>query len=218
MAVIAGLTRNPVQRSSGSPSLVRGAAAGGAWHGLILCRPPLRFARSGFAGPRRARALAVILASPEGSAQTLPASQWFKRTSLPAGRSQRPRPRGPAAPQIGPARHRLPRVNSVGDRRACDLCPALLSSARGARAMVLPLTAPRWVGGSGARAQGPFAPGGQWITLPVIRVEAVQHHDRRYRERDPGERAPGPPAQPPRRTPHSRTNATRHTSAGLDCG
>src|SRR6476469_499651 len=81
---------------------------------------------------------------------------------------------------------------------------ARIAHARGARAMVLPLTAPRWVGGSGARAQGPFAPGGQSITLPVIRVEAVQHHDWRYRERDPGETAPGPPAQPPGRSPRSR--------------
>src|SRR3954469_19183545 len=60
-----------------------GCAAGGAWQGLILGRPPLRVARSGFAGPWRARALAVPLAAPEGSAQTLPASQWFKQASLP---------------------------------------------------------------------------------------------------------------------------------------
>src|SRR6476660_10590843 len=72
--------------------------------------------------------------------------------------------------------------------------------------MVLPLTAPRWVGGSGARAEGPFAPGGQSITLPVIRVKAVQHHDWRYRERDPGERAPGPPAQ------HTRTESAFTTA------
>src|SRR6478735_643757 len=42
----------------------------------------------------------------------------------------------------------------------------------------LPLTAPRWVGGSGARAEGPFAPGGQSIALLVVRVEASHHHDR----------------------------------------
>src|SRR6476661_344710 len=81
--------------------------------------------------------------------------------------------------------------------------------------MCSPLTAPRWVGGSGARAQGPFAPGGQWITLLVIRVKAVQHHDCRYRERDPGERAPGPPAQHTRResafktAPNKSPRATR---------
>src|SRR6476619_6712578 len=89
---------------------------------------------------------------------------------------------------------------------------ARIAHARRARAICSPPTAPRWVGGSGARAQGPFAPGGQWITLLVIRVKAVQHHDCRYRERDPGERAPGPPAQPPggpafknqRHAPHER--------------
>src|SRR6476661_9883970 len=79
--------------------------------------------------------------------------------------------------------------------------------------MCSPLTALRWVGGSGARAQGPFAPGGQWITLLVNRVKAVQHHDWRYRERDPGERAPGPPAQPPGRSPHSRQRTNRRTRA-----
>src|SRR6476469_805487 len=68
---------------------------------------------------------------------------------------------------------------------------ARIAHARGERAMVLPLAAPRWVGGSGARAQGPFAPGGQWITLPVIRVEAAQHHHWCYREWDPGEQPPG---------------------------
>src|SRR6478672_8232763 len=61
-----------------------------------------------------------------------------------------------------------------------DPAESLPAPTRGARAMCSPLTASRWVGGSGARAQGPFAPGGQWITLPVIRVEAVQHHDWRY--------------------------------------
>src|SRR6476619_2094667 len=79
--------------------------------------------------------------------------------------------------------------------------------------MCSPLAAPRWVGGSGARAQGPFAPGGQWITLPVIRVEALQHHDWRYRERGLGEREPGAPAQPPGRSPHSRDNARNQRHA-----
>src|SRR6476660_9656874 len=66
--------------------------------------------------------------------------------------------------------------------------------------MVSPLAAPRWVGGSGARAEGPFAPGGQWITLPVIRSDRVVLHIRWYRERDPEnghpDRRPSYPEEP----------------------
>src|SRR6478672_12463649 len=104
-----------------------------------------------------------------------------RRPSLPDGprihdsaRNQGPRATRAPAWIAGQARN---------DRRGGSLrdpTESLPAPTRGARAMCSPLTASRWVGGSGARAQGPFAPGGQWITLPVIRVEAVQHHDWRY--------------------------------------
>ena len=58
----------------------QGIAGGGSW----WVGTPLAALRCGFAGPWRARALAAKLAAPEGSAQTLAASQWFKRTSLRA--------------------------------------------------------------------------------------------------------------------------------------
>src|SRR3954466_6760955 len=79
------------------------------------------------------------------------------------------------------------------------------------------MTAPRWVGGLGARAEGPFAPGGQPITLLVIRSDRVQHHIRWYRERDPENGYPDRRPSTPGRSPTLKT-AARTSPVGLDCG
>src|SRR3954469_19829243 len=75
--------------------------------------------------------------------------------------------------------------------------------------MCLPFTAPRWVGGSGARAEGPFAPGGQAITLLVIRSDRVDPHIRWYRERDPENGYPDRRPSTPGRRPHPNSRRQR---------
>ena len=110
----------------------QGIAGGGSW----WVGTPLAALRSGFAGPWRARALAAKLAAPEGSAHTLAASQWFKRTSLPAVA------RSAHARAAQPPHKSLPADNPLPPFRAAVRGPTCAASLFGQPLSVAPQSSP----------------------------------------------------------------------------